>query len=101
MRGNLLRSLLSRVAAWAIYHTFIFVSRRVPFSTFTQIWNEAYQAKVEAEWMRLKKQSLSTKSMLEEWVDVPEVQLNAQQSERISLKPGLKGGQGGKLDRRV
>src|SRR5947207_14593272 len=97
----MLRKLGSRVAAWAIYHIFIFISRRVPFATFTAIGNEAYQAKVEAEWMRLKKQSLSTKSMLEEWVDVPEVQLNEQQSERISLKPGLKGGEGGKLDRRV
>ena len=97
----MLRKLGSRVAAWAIYHIFIFISRRVPFSTFTAIWNEAYQAKVEADWMRLKKQSLSTRLKLEEWVDVPEVQLSEQRLERISLKPGLDAGQGGKLDRRV
>ena len=97
----MLRKLGSRVAAWAIYHTFIFISRRVPFATFTAIWNEAYQAKMEAEWMRLKKQSLSTRSMLEEWVDVPEVQLNEQRLEPTSLKPGPNAGLEEKLDRRV
>ena len=97
----MLGKLSSKVAAWVIYHTFIFISRRVPFATFTQIWNMAYEAYCEAEWNRLKKQSLSTRLRQDEWVEGQGVQLNKQQLGQISLRPGLNAGLGEKLGRKV
>ena len=45
----------SKLAAWVIYKLFIYFSKNVSFSDFTKIYNEAYAAHVEAEWIRLQK----------------------------------------------
>jgi len=66
----MMRRLLSRLSAYIVYHSFIYFSRHVSFTDFQRIWNEAYQAHVEAEWKRLRQlelvtNSMSTRSMLE------------------------------------
>ncbi len=55
--------MLSKLYSWALYRLFIYLSRHVDFKTFSAIWNEAYAAHVEAEWNRLKRNSLSIKYM--------------------------------------
>lgn len=91
-----LRRLFSKFSAFIIYHAFIYFSRHVSFADFQIIWNEAYQAHVEAEWKKMKASGLSSMNInprlgrLEEGVAA---QLNAQQSRPISPKPDSDAGQ--------
>jgi len=61
----------------------------------------AYQAHVEAEWNRLKQQSLSINQRQEGLAAYRALMLNAQQSRPISLKPGLNAGQDMKQEIKV
>lgn len=105
-----MRRLLSRAAAWVVYKTFIYFSRHVSYPDFRIIWEQAYQASVEAEWQRMRmlnrgmgimgmspspSSSTSTKSMLvEQAAGVGQMQ-NAPQSEPTSPKLASTAGQEG------
>jgi hypothetical protein len=58
-----MRRLFSKVAAWVIYRTFIYFSRHVSYPDFRIIWEQAYQASVEAEWSRMRMLNLPPSSM--------------------------------------
>jgi len=58
-----MRRLFSKVAAWIIYKTFIYFSRHVSYPDFRIIWEQAYQASVEAEWQRMRMMDLPPSSM--------------------------------------
>lgn len=83
---------LTKLASWLIYKGFIFLSKRVSFVDFTRIWNEAYSAYVEAEWMKLKKQSLSIRYMQGELEVSPAPKLKGLPSGLTWLKPGPRDG---------
>lgn len=78
--------MLSKIAGYLIYKAFIFLSKRVSFQDFTRIWNEAYSAHCEAEWMKLQKQSLSIKYMQGGLEVSPVPKLNEPLSELTWLK---------------
>jgi len=78
--------MLSKIVGYLIYRAFIFLSKRVSFQDFTHIWNEAYSAHCEAEWTRLKRQSLNIKYMQAISGDLVEVRPKEPLSELILLK---------------
>jgi hypothetical protein len=99
-----MRGLLSRISAWIIYRCFIYFSRHVSFKDFQVIWNQAYQAHVEGEWIRLQSTMrgpytigyTNTKYTLGGLGDVAEAQQKGQQSRLIWLKPDSAVGKGEK-----
>jgi len=96
-----MRRLFSKLAAWIIYKTFIYFSRHVSYPDFKIIWEQAYQASVEAEWKRMRMMDLPPSSMpinLKQEGQVGEVGAPQKElrSKLISPKLGLEGGQEGK-----
>ena len=97
-----MRRLFSKLAAWVIYRTFIYFSRHVSYPDFRIIWEQAYQASVEAEWSRMRMLNLPPSSMpinlrlVEQGVRVGRMQ-NEPQSGLISPRLDSEDGQGGKL----
>ena len=97
-----MRRLFSKLAAWIIYRTFIYFSRHVSYPDFRIIWEQAYQASVEAEWSRMRMLNLPPSSMpinlrlVEQGVRVGQMQ-NEQQSGLISPRLDSGDGQEGKL----
>ena len=94
-----MRRLFSKVAAWVIYRTFIYFSRHVSYPDFRIIWEQAYQASVEAEWSRMRMLNLPPSSMpinlrLVEQVEGVGQKQNEQQSEPTSPRLDLEDGQG-------
>lgn len=96
-----MRRLFSKVAAWVIYKTFIYFSRHVSYPDFRIIWEQAYQASVEAEWNRMRMMDLPPSSMpinLKQEGQVEEVEAPQKElrSKLISPKLELEDGQEGK-----
>jgi len=99
-----MRRLFSKLAAWIIYKTFIYFSRHVSYPDFRIIWEQAYQASVEAEWQRMRMlnsgmtmpsplSSTNTKSMLAGQVVGAAPMQNAPQSEPTLPKLASTAGQ--------
>lgn|SRR2546423_13410629 len=55
-----MRRLFSKLAAWVVHKTFIYFSRHVSYPDFRIIWEQAYQASVEAEWSRMRMVGMTT-----------------------------------------
>ena len=86
--------LYHKLMGWLLYRAFLFISRRVTFADFTRVWNHAYADFVEAEWTKLKRESMNIKYMQGGLEVCPEAMLKELPSGLTLLRREPKGGQG-------